>query len=75
MTASPSPPWKVGELARRSGLTVRARIIEVQAEWAEIIPAVQAAMDRGDDPRGPPTGREGTLDLPGAGRPGARRPR
>ena len=30
-----------------------ARLLEVQAEWAEIIPAVQAAMDRGDDPGSP----------------------
>lgn len=46
-------PEQLDVLRDRRERVGEQRIREVQAEWAEIIPAVQAAMDRGDDPGSP----------------------
>jgi DNA-binding transcriptional MerR regulator len=46
-------PEQLDVLRERREAVGEARAQAVQAEWAEIIPAVQAAMDRGADPGSP----------------------
>ena len=46
-------PEQLDVLRDRRERVGEQRIREVQAEWAELIPVVQAAMDRGEDPASP----------------------
>ncbi len=47
-------PEQLDELAERGRRLGADRIRQVEEEWKELIAAVRAAMDRGDDPASPP---------------------